>query len=328
MITMQPAKKRSLTGLRATGNLHLGNYLGAMRPALEFCEKYDGIYFIADLHALTSNRNPDLLASQTFDHLATWLAIGLDTEKHTLFRQSDIREHTELSWFLSCVTNLGLLEKSHAFKDAVSQGADVNHGLFAYPVLMAADILLYDADVVPVGKDQKQHVEMARDIAGAFNAIYGDVLKLPEPVIQEEVKLIPGLDGRKMSKSYGNEIALLCPEKELRKKLLSLKTDSTPLEEPKALQGSLVGDLFVLFASAEQFADLEVRLARGGMGWGHAKEELFGVINEHVRPARDRYNELRSDEGYLREVLNRGAEKARAIASPTMSRVRHAVGIR
>ncbi len=325
---MQPAKKRSLTGLRATGNLHLGNYLGAMRPALEFCEKYDGIYFIADLHALTSNRNPDLLASQTFDHLATWLAIGLDTEKHTLFRQSDIREHTELSWFLSCVTNLGLLEKSHAFKDAVSQGADVNHGLFAYPVLMAADILLYDADVVPVGKDQKQHVEMARDIAGAFNAIYGDVLKLPEPVIQEEVKLIPGLDGRKMSKSYGNEIALLCPEKELRKKLLSLKTDSTPLEEPKALQGSLVGDLFVLFASAEQFADLEVRLARGGMGWGHAKEELFGVINEHVRPARDRYNELRSDEGYLREVLNRGAEKARAIASPTMSRVRHAVGIR
>jgi tryptophanyl-tRNA synthetase len=299
-----------------------------MRPALEFCEKYDGIYFIADLHALTSNRNPDLLASQTFDHLATWLAIGLDTEKHTLFRQSDIREHTELSWFLSCVTNLGLLEKSHAFKDAVSQGADVNHGLFAYPVLMAADILLYDADVVPVGKDQKQHVEMARDIAGAFNAIYGDVLKLPEPVIQEEVKLIPGLDGRKMSKSYGNEIALLCPEKELRKKLLSLKTDSTPLEEPKALQGSLVGDLFVLFASAEQFADLEVRLARGGMGWGHAKEELFGVINEHVRPARDRYNELRSDEGYLREVLNRGAEKARAIASPTMSRVRHAVGIR
>jgi tryptophanyl-tRNA synthetase len=328
MTTMQPAKKRSLTGLRATGNLHLGNYLGAMRPALEFCEKYDGIYFIADLHALTSNRNPDLLASQTFDHLATWLAIGLDTEKHTLFRQSDIREHTELSWFLSCVTNLGLLEKSHAFKDAVSQGADVNHGLFAYPVLMAADILLYDADVVPVGKDQKQHVEMARDIAGAFNAIYGDVLKLPEPVIQEEVKLIPGLDGRKMSKSYGNEIALLCPEKELRKKLLSLKTDSTPLEEPKALQGSLVGDLFVLFASAEQFADLEVRLARGGMGWGHAKEELFGVINEHVRPARDRYNELRSDEGYLREVLNRGAEKARAIASPTMSRVRHAVGIR
>ena len=325
---MQPAKKRSLTGLRATGNLHLGNYLGAMRPALAFCEKYDGIYFIADLHALTSNRNPDLLASQTFDHLATWLAIGLDTEKHTLFRQSDIREHTELSWFLSCVTNLGLLEKSHAFKDAVAQGADVNHGLFAYPVLMAADILLYDADVVPVGKDQKQHVEMARDIAGAFNAVYGDVLKLPEPVIQEEVKLIPGLDGRKMSKSYGNEIALLCPEKELRKKLMSLKTDSTPLEEPKTLRGSLVGDLFTLFGSAEQFADLESRLAQGGMGWGHAKEELFGVINEYVRPARDRYNELRGDEGYLRDVLKRGAEKARAIASPTMNRVRHAVGIR
>jgi tryptophanyl-tRNA synthetase len=325
---MQTAKKRSLTGLRATGNLHLGNYLGAMKPALAFCEKYDGIYFIADLHALTSNRNPDLLASQTLDHLATWLAIGLDTETHTLFRQSDVREHTELSWFLSCVTNLGLLEKSHAFKDAVAQGADVNHGLFAYPVLMAADILLYDADVVPVGKDQKQHVEMARDMAGAFNAIYGDVLKLPEPVIQEEVKLIPGLDGRKMSKSYGNEIALLCPEKELRKKLMSLKTDSTPLEEPKSLRGSLVGDLFSLFGSSEQFADLEARLAKGGMGWGHAKDELFGVINEHVRPARDRYNELRRDEDYLQGVLKRGADKARAIAAPTMNRVRYAVGIR
>lgn len=325
---MTTHKKRSLTGLRATGNLHLGNYLGAMKPALELSKTYDCVYFIADLHALTSNRTPELLTRQTFDHLATWLALGLDTDKHILFRQSDVREHTECMWFLSCVTNLGLLEKSHAFKDALAQGADVNHGLFAYPVLMAADILLYNADVVPVGKDQKQHVEIARDIAGAFNAIYGDVFKLPEPVIQEEVMIIPGLDGRKMSKSYGNEIAFLCEEKELRKKLMSLKTDSTGLEEPKALKGSLVGDLFTLFGTPSQFADLEGRLAKGGMGWGHAKEELFNVINEHVREIRERYVALRADEPLLRATLAKGAERARAIAGPTIERVRHAVGIR
>ena len=321
-------KKRSLTGLRATGNLHLGNYLGAMKPALDLSQTFNCVYFIADLHALTSNRAPDLLTKQTLDHLATWLALGLDTDQHILFRQSDVPEHTELMWFLSCVTNMGLLEKSHAFKDAIAQGADVNHGLFAYPVLMAADILLYNPDVVPVGKDQKQHVEMARDIAGAFNAIYGEVLKLPEPVIQEEVMIIPGLDGRKMSKSYGNEIPFLCEEKELRKKLMSLKTDSSGLEEPKALRGSLVGDLFALFGKPSQFADLEARLSKGGMGWGHAKEELFHLINEHVRDIRARYVELRANEGLLRATLSKGAEKARAIARPTIDRVRHAVGLR
>ena len=325
---MSTKKKLALTGLRATGNLHLGNYLGALRPALELSQTYECIYFIADLHALTSNRDADAIEAQTLDQVATWLALGLDVEKHILFRQSDVTQVTELMWYLSCVTNLGLLEKAHAYKDAAAQGQDVNHGVFAYPVLMAADILLYEPDVVPVGKDQKQHVEMARDIAGALNAIYGDTLKLPQPLIREEVMLIPGLDGRKMSKSYNNEIPLFCDEKSLRKKLMSLKTDSTPMEEPKVLDGSLVGDLYKLFATHDQVADLTSRLAKGGMGWGHAKDELFGVINDHVKEMRAQYVELRKDEKNLHSVLAQGAERARVRAQPTLNRVRHAFGIR
>jgi len=325
---MSVKKKLALTGLRATGNLHLGNYLGALRPALELSQTYECIYFIADLHALTSNRDANAIAAQTLDQVATWLALGLDVEKHILFRQSDVTQVTELMWYLSCVTNLGLLEKAHAYKDAAAQGQDVNHGVFAYPVLMAADILLYEPDVVPVGKDQKQHVEMARDIAGALNAIYGDTLKLPEPLIREEVMLIPGLDGRKMSKSYNNEIPLFCDEKSLRKKLMSLKTDSTPMEEPKVLDGTLVGDLYKLFATRDQVADLTSRLSKGGMGWGHAKEELFAVINDHVKEMRAQYVELRKDEKNLHGVLAQGAERARMRAQPTLNRVRHAFGIR
>ena len=325
---MTTTTKRALTGLRATGNLHLGNYLGAIKPALEFTERYQGVYFIADLHALTNNRDPEALARQTLDHLATWLACGLDTDAHILFRQSDRPEVCELAWYLSCMTNLGLLEKGHAYKDALAADADINHGLFAYPVLMAADILLYDSDIVPVGKDQKQHVEMARDIAGAFNAIYGDVLKLPELYVREEVMLIPGLDGRKMSKSYNNEIPFLAEEKALRKKIMSITTDSTPLEEPKELEGSLVGILYRLFATADQYKDLETRLAAGGLGWGHAKDELFGVINDSVMEIRARYNDIRADEKLLQNTLSAGAEKARAIATPVLQRVRDAVGIR
>jgi tryptophanyl-tRNA synthetase len=325
---MSSHKKRSLTGLKPTGNLHLGNYLGALKPALELSKSYDCIYFIADLHSLTQNRDADALASQTLDQVATWLAIGLDTDKHTLFRQSDVPSVTELTWYLSCVTGHGLLEKAHAFKDAAAKGLEVNMGTFSYPVLMAADILLYDTDIVPVGKDQKQHVEMARDMAGSLNATYGELLKLPEPLIQEEVMTIPGLDGRKMSKSYNNEVPLFCDEKSLRKKLMSLKTDSTGLEEPKTLAGSTVGELFSLFATKDQYDDLAARLAKGGMGWGHAKDELFVAINEHVKEMRDRYNEYRKDESLLRKELAKGAEKAQAVASKTIERVRHAVGLR
>jgi tryptophanyl-tRNA synthetase len=233
-----------------------------------------------------------------------------------------------LTWYLSCVTGHGLLEKAHAFKDAAAKGLEVNMGTFSYPVLMAADILLYDTDIVPVGKDQKQHVEMARDMAGSLNATYGELLKLPEPLIQEEVMTIPGLDGRKMSKSYGNEVPLFCDEKSLRKKLMSLTTDSSGLEEPKTLAGTTIGELFNLFATKDQYDDLAARLAKGGMGWGHAKDELFVVINDHVKEMRDRYNEYRKDEILLRKELAKGAEKAQAVASKTIDRVRHAVGLR
>jgi tryptophanyl-tRNA synthetase len=325
---MSHQKKRALTGLKPTGNLHLGNYLGALRPALELSKAYECIYFIADLHSLTQNRDANALASQTLDQVATWLALGLDTNKHILFRQSDVPSVTELTWYLSCVTGLGLLEKAHAYKDAQAKGLEINHGTFSYPVLMAADILLYDADVVPVGKDQKQHVEMARDMAGSLNALYGELLKLPEPLIQEEVMSVPGLDGRKMSKSYNNEVPLFCDENALRKRIMSIKTDSTPLEEPKTLSGTLVGDLFSLFARTDQIKDLTSRLAKGGMGWGHAKEELYVVINEHVREMRSKYDLYRKDEPLLRAELVKGAERAHALASKTLERVRHAVGLR
>ena len=325
---MSSHKKRSLTGLKPTGNLHLGNYLGALKPAFELSKSYDCIYFIADLHSLTQNRDADALASQTLDQVATWLAIGLDTDQHILFRQSDVPSVTELTWYLSCVTGHGLLEKAHAFKDAQAKNQEVNMGTFCYPVLMAADILLYDTDVVPVGKDQKQHVEMARDMAGSLNSLYGELLKLPEPVIQEEVMLIPGLDGRKMSKSYNNEVPLFCDEKTLRKKLMSLKTDSSGMEEPKTLAGTTLGELFALFGTKAQHEDLAVRLAKGGMGWGHAKDELFVVINDHVKEMRERYQEFRKDEALLRKELAKGAEKAQAVASQTITRVRHAVGLR
>jgi len=325
---MSHQKKRALTGLKPTGNLHLGNYLGALKPALELSKTYECIYFIADLHSLTQNRDANALATQTLDQVATWLALGLDTNKHILFRQSDVPSVTELTWYLSCVTGLGLLEKAHAYKDAQAKGLEINHGTFSYPVLMAADILLYDADIVPVGKDQKQHVEMARDMAGSLNALYGELLKLPEPLIQEEVMSVPGLDGRKMSKSYNNEVPLFCDENALRKRIMSIKTDSTPLEEPKALSGTLVGDLFTLFGTTDQIKDLTSRLATGGMGWGHAKEELYVVINGHVKEMRSKYDLYRKDERLLRAELAKGAERAHALASKTLERVRHAVGLR
>lgn len=320
--------KRSLTGIRPSGNVHLGNYLGTIRPALSFQKDYQCLYFIADMHSLTTTKDAGALRKAVYDVVATWIAMGLDTKRHIMYRQSDVPMVAEYAWYLGCCTGMGFLEKAHAYKDSLAQGKDVNHGVLAYPLLMAADIVMYDADIVPVGKDQKQHVEMARDVAGSFNALYGkEVIKMPEVYIDEKVMLIPGLDGRKMSKSYGNEIALFSDEKTLRSQIMSIKTDSTGLAEPKQLKGSLIAELYSHFASAEQYRDLESRLAKGGMGWGHAKEELFQVIDAHIKDFRDRYFELRNNESYLSSVLREGAKQAFNISLPVLNRVRRAVGM-
>jgi tryptophanyl-tRNA synthetase len=320
--------KRSLTGIRPSGTVHIGNYLGMLKPAIGYQDQCECIYFIVDLHALTTNKDAAAVREQTLDLVATWVALGLDAKKHILFRQSDVPMVTEFAWYLSCCTGVGFLEKAHAYKDASSQNKDLNHGVLAYPVLMAADILMYDVDIVPVGKDQKQHVEMARDMAGSFNATYEkDVLKLPQPVIREEVMTVPGLDGRKMSKSYNNEIPLFADEETLRKRVMSLKTDSTPIDSPKSLKNTLLGDLFSLFATEAQWADLEKRLNTTRMGWGHAKEELFQAINNEVKAPRQRYRELRQDEPRLRAILADGAQRAYAIGQPVLERVRRTVGV-
>ena len=320
-------RKRALTGITPSGLIHLGNYLGAILPALKLQEQYECLYFISDLHALTKGPTPEALRNQTYDIIAAWIASGFDYKRNCIYRQSDLGFVTEFAWFLSCVTGNGLLEKGHAYKDALAQERDVTHGLFSYPVLMAADIIMYDVDLVPVGKDQKQHVEMARDMAGSFNARYGEgLLKLPEPVIDERVMTIPGLDGRKMSKSYDNTIPLFASEKELRKLVMSIKTDSTPLEAPKTLSGTLVGQLFELFGTKDQHDDLTNRLLKGGMGWGHAKEELFNVVNAHLKGPREIFEQVRPDLENLEKILREGRERAFSLAEPVLNRARKAVG--
>ena len=321
--------KRSLTGIKPTGDVHLGNYLGMLKPALELQKSYECYYFIADLHALTTERDPKALESQTLDITAIWVALGLDLKNHILWRQSDVPLVTELAWYLNCVTGVGLHQKSHAYKDVIAKGGDPNMGLFNYPALMAADILLYDPDVVPVGKDQKQHVEFTRDMAGSFNSLFGeDCLKLPEPLIREEVMIIPGTDGQKMSKRYGNIIPLFASEKAMRKKVLGITTDSSEMDDPKEINDTLFGQYFALFSTPEQYEDLRGRMLKGGLGWGHAKDELFQLINDQLKDSREKFNELRADEDALWKILEDGAKRAFAIGQPVLDRVRAAVGNR
>lgn len=319
--------KRILTGIKPTGRPHLGNYLASIKPSLELSEGSESFLFIADLHALTSDLDGDSLRSLCREVAATWLALGLDPEKISFFRQSDIVEISQLNWILACSTGKGLLDRAHAFKAAVSDGQDVNAGLYFYPVLMAADILAFGSTHVPVGSDQKQHVEMTREIAARFNKRYGDILTIPEPVIGSQTGLIPGLDGRKMSKSYNNTIPIFGEDKEIRKRVFSIITDSTPVEAPKDPEKSNIFSLYKLLADSEQTSSFSKLYTKGGMGWGDAKQVLLDLLLEKFREPKKRYQELLDNPQNLEIIFKKGADKARAIAGPLLKVVQKAVGI-
>jgi tryptophanyl-tRNA synthetase len=331
-MTEQPSTrvKRSLSGIKSTGVPHLGNYLGMMRPAIALAEETDAYYFVADYHALISEQDPVAMRRATYEVTAYFLAFGLDPQKATFFRQSDVPEVTELTWLLSCVTSMGLLERAHAYKAAKDKGeaGAVNHGLFAYPVLMAADILIYDSDYVPVGRDQVQHIEMTRDMAQRFNHIFGETFRLPEARVREEVMTVPGIDGNKMSKSYGNTIEALLPSKQLKQRIMQIVTDSTPLEAPKDPDTCTVYALYKLFATPEETAAMAESYRRGGYGYGHAKLALFEKVDAHMAPYRERYQQLIGDLDGLEDLLLDGARRARAVARQVVDRARSRCGFR
>lgn len=323
-------KKRSLSGIKSTGIPHLGNYLGMIRPAIDLQDAYEAFYFVAEYHALTSERDPVAMRASTHMITAYFLAFGLDPEKSAFFRQSDVPEVTELSWILSCVTHMGLLERAHAYKAARDQGRekDINHGLFSYPVLMAADILIYDSDVVPVGQDQVQHLEMARDMAVKLNEAFGmELLKLPEALVRKEVAVVPGTDGRKMSKSYNNIIEPLAAPKQLRKQIMGVVSDSTALEDPKDPTNDNTFALYKLFATADELAEMDANYRGGNYGYGHAKQALFEKMDAYFAPYRERYEQIRADEDYLEGVLDAGAERVRPVVDEVIERVREATGL-
>ena len=318
---------RVLSGIQPSGRFHLGNYFGALRQYIDLQEDNEAYYFIANLHALTSTRDRDLLEQLTLDSALDLLALGLDPEKATLFVQSDVPEVTELTWLLSTVTPMGLLERCHAYKDKVQQGLPADHGLFAYPVLMAADILIYDADKIPVGQDQKQHIEVTRDIAGRFNHLYGDVFHLPDAYILENVATVPGIDGMKMSKSRKNILGIFEDPKSLTKKVKRIVTDSRTVEESKDPDTCNVMALLRLVASAEEVAQWEDRYRQGGVGYGDAKKRLAVLLDEHFAPVRTRRSELEKDPDTVRDVLREGGRRAREKAAEVLERARRACGI-
>jgi tryptophanyl-tRNA synthetase len=319
---------RILSGIQPSGRLHLGNYFGMMQPAISLQDEGDAFYFIADYHSLTSLQDPKALRTHVLDLALDFLACGLDPAKATFFRQSDVPEVCELAWILSTLTPMPMLENCHSYKDKTARGLTPNHGLFAYPVLMAADILIYDSDLVPVGQDQKQHVEVTRDIATKFNHTFGETLRLPKSRIKEEVAKVPGLDGEKMSKSYDNTITIFEPEKALRKKVMGIKTDSTPVEDPKDPDNSLIVDLYKLVAPEADVDALKADFRRGGTGYGDFKKRLFEAIWLHFEPMRQRRANLENNLDYVHEVLRKSADRARSIAQATMDRVRLASGLR
>jgi len=319
---------RVLSGVQPSGKLHIGNYFGAIRQFIELQDEHECFYFLADYHALTTVQDPGSLKSLVSDLAAAFLAFGLDPSRSIIYRQSDIPEIPELMWYLSTVTSMGLLQRCHSFKDKVSQGLVPNHGLFAYPVLMAADILIVNSDLVPVGKDQKQHLEVTRDIAGAFHASFEtEVFTLPKPMILEKVAVVPGLDGRKMSKSYGNTIDIFGAEKAIRKRIMSITTDSTPVEDAKPKEGSLY-ELAKVFAPTGEEAWVEKAFGEGGTGYGTIKKKVFEWFLEVFAPARERFDELSHAPEEVEAVLVDGAERAREVIVPLMDSVRRATGIR
>ncbi len=332
------AKETYLTGITTTGTPHIGNYVGAIRPSIAASKDVDknNYYFLADFHALAKNEDPDKISQSTLEIAAAWMALGMDTTNSVFYRQSDIPEIPELTWVLTSMTAKGLMNRAHSYKAAVQANVEdgdkdpdkgITMALYSYPILMAADILMFKASKVPVGRDQKQHVEMARDVAQRFNHHFGDVLVLPEPVIDEHTAVLAGLDGRKMSKSYNNTIPLFAPEKKLRKLIMKIKTNSLEPGEPKEIEGSTLFDMYKAFATPEETAEVE-KLYADGIAWGAMKQMLFEYINEHISPARAEYDRLIADPGIVEDELQKGAARAREFATPYMDEIRKAVGIR
>ncbi|NMA51675.1 MAG: tryptophan--tRNA ligase [Peptococcaceae bacterium] len=318
---------RILSGIQPSGSLHLGNYFGMMKRMVDYQENNELFCFIVNYHALTSVFDADFLRRQTFEAVCDFLALGLDPKKSVFYVQSDVPEVTELTWLLSNVTGLGLLERNHSYKDKTAKGLPASHGLFSYPVLMAADILLYGADKVTVGKDQKQHLEITRDIAIRFNNTYGETFVVPEPDIEEDLATVPGVDGQKMSKSYGNAIEIFADEKSIREKVMRIKTDSTPVDQPKPLEDNILFDLYSLFLDEPGRAALKERFLTPGLRYGDIKKELCGVIWDYFAPYRQERQRLEQDRQYVLDVMKEGARKAREVASVYLERARRNVGL-
>ena len=320
-------KPRVLSGIQPSGSLHIGNYFGMMKPMIEWQEKSELFCFIVNLHALTSVFDAKLLAQNTLEAATDFLALGLDPEQSIFWVQSDVTEHTELTWILNNVTSMGLLERCHAYKEKMARGLTPSHGLFAYPVLMAADIVLYQANLVPVGRDQKQHVEVARDIAGSFNHLYGETFVIPESLIDEHLNTIVGTDGQKMSKSYKNTIDIFVDKAELKTKIMGIITDTRGVNEVKDPDNCNIFNLYKLFGNPEQTAEMRDRYLTPGLKYVEAKKELIELIWEHFAPHREKRAELVKDPDTIHDILKSGAAKARAVAQKTMDEVRNKVGL-
>ncbi len=319
---------RALTGIQPSGTAHLGNLFGAMLPAISLSKQHPGsVIFLADLHALTTVQDSAKLKSSILDLATDLLALGLDPEKTIFFRQSAVSAHSELAWILGTLAPVGLLKRAHSYKDKTARGFEPSVGLFTYPVLMAADILLYDPEVVPVGKDQKQHLEIARDLATKFNATFGEAFSLPEPLISEETAVVPGTDGQKMSKSYGNTIEIFAPEDLLKKQIMSIVTDSKTVEEPKDPEGNPIFEIYKLFAEKSEIEDFASKFRGGNFGYGDAKKMLFEKANTFLVPFRARRAEYAQNPEKVREILEKGAEKANFLAAKKMEKIRKKVGL-